>query len=342
VDKDKTDADYNDLQTIRQAANRAADLVRQILTFSRHIETKPRPIDLNQEVKRAEKLLYRTIPKMIAIELLLADDLKRVFADASQIEQAILNLGVNAKDAMPDGGKLTIGTENVTLTEEYCKTQVDVQPGEYVMLTASDTGHGIEEDVLDHIFEPFYSTKKPGEGTGLGLAMVFGIVKGHSGHITCYSEAGVGTTFRLYFPVHKAELKEDLATTTEIEAYGDETILLVDDEELIRDLGKRILTQRGFTVLTADDGREALEEYRNNKYDISLVILDMIMPVMGGNECLHELLNIDPDVKVLISSGFTPDVTARDTLESGAKGFVTKPFRVGKLLQAVRRVLDET
>ena len=241
---------------------------------------------------------------MIAIELHLADNLRSISADPTQIEQILLNLAVNAAHAMPEGGKLTFETQNVKLDEEYCRTHLETKPGEYVLLTVSDTGHGMEKEILDRIFEPFFTTKDRGEGTGLGLSMVFGIVKSHDGHITCHSKPGAGTVFKLYFPAAEMEIAWDPEITMKMPSFGTETILLVDDEKSIRDLGKEVLTSVGYKVLTASTGREALDMYTKARDEISLVILDLIMPEMGGKQCLEELLKIDPGVKVLISSGF--------------------------------------
>ncbi len=342
ADNDENRPGYEELGIVLNAARRGADLVKQILTFSREVETKPKPTNLNHQVEHAEKLLYKTIPKMIEIRSHLADDLKVVMVDPTQVEQILLNLAVNARDAMPEGGTLTFKTENTLLDENYCRFQADVHPGEYACLTISDTGQGMESEVLDRIFEPFYTTKKSGEGTGLGLAMVFGIVKNHRGDITCHSEPGVGTTFKICFPVITGDKKKpEVSASGEFAALGTETILLVDDEDLIADLGKRILTKSGYPVLTASNGQEALRVYMKEKAVISLVIVDMIMPVMGGKECLYKLLKINPEVKVLIASGFVPDAETREAIETGAKGFVSKPFHVDKLLRAVREALDE-
>jgi len=340
-DRREGDQDYADLQAIRQAASRATDLVKRILTFSRRVETNRRPLDLNVEVKRARELLSRTIPKMITIELLLDDDLKNIDADPGQIEQILLNLAVNARHAIGErNGRIAIETKRAWLDEDYCRCQIGTKPGEYVLLAVSDTGHGMKKEVLDHIFEPFFTTKKPGEGTGLGLAMVFGIVQGHGGHITCYSEPGLGTTFKMYFPVIETEAKHDEGTKEVLPECGTETILIVDDEDLIRDLGRRLLSRAGYTALVASNGREALEIYRNKKQEISLVILDLIMPQMGGIECLEKLLQIDPNAKVIIASGHLPEDAARESIRRNAKGFVGKPYELKELLQEVREVLD--
>jgi two-component system, cell cycle sensor histidine kinase and response regulator CckA len=252
----------------------------------------------------------------------------------------LMNLAVNAKDAMPDGGTLTIETKNVALEEEYCGMHLGAIPGDYVLLSVSDTGHGMDRETLNHIFEPFYTTKGVGRGTGLGLAMVYGIVKQHGGYTTCYSEPGVGTVFKIYLPVIPTEAKSETLTDKPILLRGTETILLVDDEAYVRELGKRFLEGSGYTVLTAATGKEALDLYKKTRDRISLVILDLIMPEMGGKECLETLLKIEPRAKVLIASGYAAEGQTKDTIETGAKGFVGKPFEMRQMLDAVRRVLD--
>ncbi|MFZ5867695.1 MAG: PAS domain S-box protein [Thermodesulfobacteriota bacterium] len=341
VDKGREEPGFQELQAVRQAAQRGTDLVKQILAFSRKLEASPRPTNLNHAIQQAQSLLSRSIPKMIGIDLRLADNLHTVNADSGQVEQVLLNLVVNSRDAIPaTGGKIVIETRNAVLDKDYCDRHVDVTPGNYALISVSDTGHGMTQDVLDRIFEPFYTTKEPGRGTGLGLAMVFGIVKAHNGHITCYSEPGVGTTFNLYFPATLIEEDADVTTTRGMPASGTETILLADDEEYIRALGTRLLTRAGYTVLTAGCGNEALDVYRKNKDRIALVILDLIMPQMGGKECLEKLLALDPKVKVLIASGYAVDRVATGPSEQGARGFIAKPYNMERLLQVVREVLD--
>jgi CheY-like chemotaxis protein len=242
---------------------------------------------------------------------------------------------------MPDGGKLIIATDNVTLDEEYCRTHLGVEPGDYVLLSISDTGHGMDRGTLEHIFEPFFSTKEPGRGTGLGLAMVYGIVNSHEGFITCESEPGKGTTFKIHLPAIKQEA--EIRGVKEAEVFvgsGQETILLVDDETFIRDLGKQLLTMVGYKVFTARDGESALELYRKERDRIDLVILDLIMPGMGGRRCLEELLKVNPQARVVISSGYAPVGSTKDALAGGAKAFVGKPFEIGYMLKVVREVLD--
>jgi two-component system cell cycle sensor histidine kinase/response regulator CckA len=341
AEKQKDDPEYADLEKILRAAKSGAELVKSLLTFSRKVETKPVPLNLNRRVIQVEKLLRRTIPKMIEIELDLSHDLAEVSADPTQVEQILMNLAVNARDAMPDKGRLTIVTKNVSLDEEYCKLHVEAKPGEYVMLSVSDTGHGMTKETVEHIFEPFYTTKEFGRGTGLGLAMVYGIVKQHGGFISCYSEVGHGTTFNIYFPAIETQMEPDLERTGVMPAFGTETILLVDDEELVRDLGARILRKAGYNVLTAANGREALDLFEKERAQISLVILDLIMPDMGGKQCLEELRKIDPQLKILIASGLSDAASVQESIKMGAKGFIYKPFKSKELLRQVRGVLDE-
>ncbi|MBI5249287.1 MAG: PAS domain S-box protein [Desulfomonile tiedjei] len=341
-EKSEQDPEYADLLKIFHSARSGAELVQRLLTFSRKVEPKPLPLDLNIQIAQVEKLISRTIPKMIDIRLDLSGDLARIYADPTQVEQVLMNLAVNARDAMPGGGKLALATRNISLDQEYCKIHVGVHPGEYVLLTVSDTGHGMEAVTLEHIFEPFYTTKELGRGTGLGLAVVYGIIKQHGGHITCDSEAGKGSTFNVYFPAIEAHVGLDVETSGEFPAFGTETILLVDDEEFVRDLGESILSKAGYTVLTAADGLKAHDLFCEKGERISMVILDLIMPEMGGRDCLAELLRIDPKVKVLIASGHAATESTKECIEHGAKGFIAKPFRLKELLRQVRKILDET
>jgi two-component system, cell cycle sensor histidine kinase and response regulator CckA len=340
IGKDERDPSYADLQKINQAAKSGADLVKSILAFGRKAEINPRPLKLNYEIEQVKGLLNRTIPKMIEIKLILSDDLATVNADPVQIEQILVNLAVNASDSMPDGGKLVIETKNVTVDQEYSSLNPENAPGDYVLLSVSDTGHGMDKETLNQIFEPFFTTKEKGRGTGLGLAMVYGIVKQHGGHVACDSKPGLGTIFKIYLPVTKVEPKLSAPINEQALLAGKETVLLADDEEMVRDLGKRILERSGYTVLSAANGKEALDLYKREKGKISLVILDLIMPGMGGKECLEVLLKIEPRVKVLIASGYAAEGQTKDTIATGASGFVGKPYDMRQMLQAVREVLD--
>jgi CheY-like chemotaxis protein len=298
-------------------------------------------MDLNRTVEQVQGLLTRTIPKMIEIELRLADDLKMVNADPTQLEQVLMNLAVNAKDAMREGGKLFIETRNVSLDKGYCDTHLGGKPGDFVLLMVSDTGHGIDQETLEHIFEPFFTTKGVGRGTGLGLAMVYGIVKSHNGYITCYSEVGHGTTFKIYLPAVEEAPEAPREREERLPQGGTETILLVDDEESVRQLGKQMLEVVGYRVLVASDGEEALALYPKRMGDVALVILDLIMPGMGGKTCGEALLRLNPRVKLLIASGYSVNGRLEEPLRSGARGFISKPYDLRDLLKRVRHILDE-
>ncbi|MBW2119784.1 MAG: PAS domain S-box protein [Deltaproteobacteria bacterium] len=343
LDKEEGSRDFNMLQGIEKSVERGVDLIRGLLVFGRKVESNLSPVELNHEITQVSRILDRTIPKMINIELHLSEDLKTVNADPVQIEQIMMNLSVNARDAMPDGGRLIFETENVVLDEEYCKTHLETTPGEYVLLSILDTGYGMDEETLEHMFEPFFTTKETGKGTGLGLAMVYGIVKGHGGNITCYSKPGEGTTFKIYLPVLEAEGKGREAERKVEEEIpgGSEKILLVDDEETILDIVRNMLDRSGYTVITAESGEEAVEVYRAEKEDIDLVILDVNMPGMGGHKCLKGLIKIDPEVKVIIATGYTAAGKVKETLESGAAGFIGKPYRLAEILKKIREVLDK-
>lgn len=338
--KNKDDAEYADLLRIFQAAKNGAELVHSLLTFSRKVEPRLTVLNLNTQIIHVDKLLRRTIPKMIAIRLDLSSDLADINADPTQMEQILMNLAINASDAMPDGGSLTISTRTETIDEAYCKLHAGATPGEHAVLAVTDTGHGMDKTTVEHIFEPFYTTKEIGRGTGLGLAMVYGIVTQHGGHIVCNSEMGRGTTFSIYLPAVPAAAEPAVESSGEMPAFGTETILLVDDEDLIRELGSRILERSGYTVLTAANGEEALSVYLRQKEHIALIILDLIMPTMGGKDCLKELLRINPQAKILIASGYSADASTREILALGAKDFVAKPFKFKGLLQKVRKALD--
>jgi len=339
--KGPLDPDRNKLELIQHAARDGADLVSRILTFSRKGDSKTRPIDLNDEIRRSEKLLRRTLPRMIQIDLFLADNLDIIDADPAQLEQIILNLGINAQHAMPDGGRLLIETSNVSLSDEYVTTHLEAKKGKYVLLTVSDTGVGMASTVVDRIFEPFFTTKANGEGTGLGLSMVHGVVSQHGGFIRCYSEPGVGTSFKIYFPVSTTERLWELAETKEMPAFGTETILLVDDDDRVRNMAQQMIEMGGYRVFAAASGEEALKTYTSHRAEISLVILDLIMPGMGGKSCLEDLLRIDPAARVLVASGYSSNGLAIDKEGTGARGFLKKPYDAKDILTAIRKVLDK-
>jgi PAS domain S-box-containing protein len=334
-------SDYGKLQEIEKAAQRATELTSQLLAFSRKVEIHPRPLDVNQVVKQVRKLLERTIPKMIEIKLNLDDSVHTVDADPGQLEQVLLNIGVNARDAMPDGGTLTIETANINPDEHFRRINLDEIQNDYVQLSITDTGVGISEEVLEHIFEPFFTTKQTGQGTGLGLAMAYGIVKNHKGHLSCDSVPGMGTTFKIFLPAISVAVEAPPEKIEQpIHRGKGETILVIDDEQILRELAKDMLTFNGYNTITAESGEAGLALYRERIHEVSLVILDLIMPGMGGKQCLAELLSLNPDIKVLIASGYTIDDPATDDILSEAKGFLPKPYNFRNMLQLIRETLS--
>jgi two-component system, cell cycle sensor histidine kinase and response regulator CckA len=343
MDREEDNREFRMLKNIEQAARRASELTRQLLTFSRKVNIELKPLNLSSVLKQSEELFRRTIPKMIEIEFHLDSELHYISADPTQMEQILMNLVVNARDAILDGGKIIVETINVSLDEKFCKINPECQPGDYVLLKVSDTGKGMDIDIKEHIFEPFFTTKEPGKGTGLGLAMVFGIVKTHSGLIICDSEKNSGTSFRIYFPVVQLEDEEDFIEKKEepeMPHYGSETILVVEDEETLRAFAMHFLKRFGYNVLTAENGESALKIYKNNPDSISLILMDLIMPGMGGKRCMEEMLRLNPKQKIIIASGYAGEDSKALLLENGARGFVPKPYNIKMILKMIRQVLD--
>lgn len=324
---------------ITAASDRASNLIQGLLTFSRKVEPKLKPVDLNQEIHRTMHILERTIPRMIAIELRLENSLNTVLADTNQIGQILMNLGANARDAMPDGGRLLIETTNVKVNGAS-PDRPPLPGGDYVKLSVSDTGQGISSETQKHMFDPFFTTKETGRGTGLGLSTVYGIVQSHDGAIFCDSVIGNGTRFDIYLPADQyhtlpvSDEKSDEIVLNE----NNSTILIVDDEEAILDATGEILTEYGYTVLRAQSGESALEVYKTHE-KIDLVILDLSMPGMGGRKALQKLLDIDPAAKVIISSGYS-DTSRQVALECGAAGFLGKPYRFKDLQKTIKNALE--
>jgi PAS domain S-box-containing protein len=337
------DADTFRLKAIEKSIARAAQLVRQLLLFSRKVESERRCIDLACEAAQSVQMLKRAISKMIDIELRHDSGLWKVKADPVQIEQSLLNLGINAADAMPDGGKLVIQTRNVIASEDAALQHANEVPGNYVLLSVSDSGCGMDAQTVKHIFEPFFTTKEVGKGTGLGLASVYGIVKSHGGHILCDSVPGKGTTFSIYLPAitGTGESTVSVLAAPSLKAEnGTETILVVDDISDIRELTVDMLRPFGYTVLTAASGEEALQIYAAQKDAIALIILDMGMPGMGGSCCMQKLMEINPAARILIASGYSNDGPVQIALNSGAAGFIGKPYQLSEFLSRVRTILD--
>jgi CheY-like chemotaxis protein len=300
-------------------------------------------LDLNHVVRQSIKMLDRTIPRMVEIRHELAEGLCPYLGDAAQTEQVVINLGINAADAMPDGGILRICTDSVDLDKKYSEEHAEVEPGPYLRLTVSDNGQGIDAEMVEKIFDPFFTTKEAGKGTGLGLSTVYGVVKDHGGHITCRSRIGEGTTFDIFLPAYQAEsqgVQGEAARAVDSTNGAGETVLVVDDEPALRELGCMVLASAGYCTLQADSGEQALEHYQESDGEIDLVLLDISMPGMGGHRCLQEILKRSPSARVVVASGYATDQSWDDFLREGAKGFVAKPFRRDELLNAVRRALD--
>jgi PAS domain S-box-containing protein len=339
---DESNQQSKDIEQIMQAAEQAATLTRQLLAFSRQQPLQPKIINLNQVMIYLEKMLRRLIGEDIDLTTILADDLGQVKADPGQIEQVIMNLVVNARDAMPQGGKLTVETANVELDENYTRHYVDVTPGAYVMLAVSDTGQGMNEETQSHIFEPFFTTKAAGQGTGLGLATVHGIVKQSNGHILVYSEPEQGTVFKIYLPQVQNPLElaqPDLPLTASLE--GKETILLVEDNEMVRQLVRQVLDKNGYRVLVAHNGETAIQVCKMDKTPIHLLVTDVIMPGgMNGYEVAKLLTSFYPAMKVLYMSGYADEAIVRHGILEEGTAFLQKPFTPKILAQKVREVLD--
>jgi PAS domain S-box-containing protein len=337
----KEDAEYKSVEGIMNAGKRAASLTQQLLAFSRKQVFQPHVVNLNALVTDLEKMLKRLIGEDIDLQLDLDSKLGAVRADPSQIDQIIMNLAVNARDAMPRGGKIAIETANVELDEEYARLHMEVQPGPYVMLAVSDTGSGMDKETQSRIFEPFFSTKEEGKGTGLGLSTVYGIVKQSGGNIWVYTEPGQGTTFKIYFPrIEEAAEARKQEEASDKSFRGSETILLVEDEEMVRDLAYKVLAEMGYKVLAASNGEEALQICEQHKEPIHLMLTDVVMPKMSGRELAEGSVRWYPELKVIYMSGYTDSSVIRNGMLEPGVNFVQKPFTPLSLTKKVREVLD--
>lgn len=329
-----------DIEEIRKCGDRATNLTRQLLAFSRKQVLDVRVLDLNALVSGVDRMLQRLIGADIDLQTILAPDLGRIKADPGQIEQVMMNLVVNARDAMPTGGKLTLQTANVDLDQDYAGAHVAVIPGPYVMLAVTDNGCGMDNPTQTRIFEPFFTTKEQGKGTGLGLATAYGIVKQSSGNIWCYSEAGHGTTFKIYLPrVDEAAV----AIASEKPApvvRGSETVLVAEDEEMVRKLIVQLLTLDGYKVIATSNGAEALRECESSPDHIDLLLTDMVMPGMSGYKLMQSLAEVRPTMKVLFMSGYTGDAVLRHGMLAEGMAFLQKPFTRDSLNRKVRETLD--
>lgn len=331
---------YDDVEEIRRAAQRAAALTRQLLIFSRRDVVRPRVLDLNAVLAELDKLLRRAIGEHVALETRPAQDLWPVEADPGQLEQVLVNLAVNARDAMPGGGRLLIETTNAELDEEASPLYGDLPPGCYVRIAVSDTGVGMDAETVRHAFEPFFTTKAKGEGTGLGLATVYGIVTGAGGAIQLYSEPGVGTTVKAYLPASGGEVApRGQERAVRAEARG-ERVLVVEDEDGVRRLTERILRRAGYRVLSAPTGRTALDLCAREDEPVDLLLTDVIMPEMLGPELAERATSLRPGLRVLYMSGYSHQMIARRQVSEHETAFVEKPFTSDTLLSGVREALD--
>jgi PAS domain S-box-containing protein len=327
------------LTEIEGAAQRAADLTKQLLAFSRRQPLRAVPVDVNERLRGLMKMLRRLLPESISIDLIAGHVLPSVKADPSQLEQVIVNLCVNARDAMEHGGRLTIETENVLINARYCESHPWAKPGRYVLLSVTDTGTGMTADVRERAFEPFFTTKGANHGTGLGLATVYGIVQQHDGLVHLYSEPGAGTTFKVYLPAHD-RLADAVGNKLEpLPPRGQETILVAEDEEQVRNPVVRILQRAGYRTIAVANGLDAIAVVRDGKEPIHLVLLDVVMPGLGGPETWQQLRELRPGLRVLFTSGYADD-RYRQRLPPGAE-LLEKPFRAEELLHRLRRTLDE-
>ncbi len=337
LDVDPSHPHYVNLKRIEKQAESGGKLTRQLLGYARKGRYEVQPIDLNRLVEETSDTFGRT-RKEIRIHRELAEDLLAIEADQGQVEQVLLNLYVNAADAMPQGGDLSLKTRNTT--HANIKDNLHPKPGNYVLLGVADMGMGMDKETMERIFEPFFTTKERGRGTGLGLASVYGIIKGHGGYIDVESRRGQGTAFNIYLPASENKIAKAVRKAEDL-VMGSGTVLLVDDEEMILEVSQKLLEAMGYRVLAAQSGREAIELYKEKRDDLDLVILDIIMPDMGGGETFDRMREINPDIEVLLSSGYSVDRQASRILERGCKGFIQKPFDMSELSRKIREILEK-
>ncbi|MDP2690444.1 MAG: ATP-binding protein, partial [Deltaproteobacteria bacterium] len=321
-------------------SEKASSLTQGLLAFSRKQVINPQPVDLNALIRRVEKIFLLLIGEDVELKTVLSEEDITVKADSGQMEHVLMNLATNARDAMPDGGAITIGTDTAELGEEFVESHGYGSPGSYARISFADTGTGIGPETIKRIFEPFFTTKEVGKGTGLGLSMVYGIIKQHNGFIEAESEPGKGTVFRIYLPVTGAGV-ESPGQAERVVAGGTETILLAEDQEDVRRITKTMLEEFGYEVIAVGDGEDAVRKYKENRDRIGLVVLDMIMPKKSGKEACDEIKKIDPGAKVLFTSGYAPDVMKVKGVEGAGVSFISKPVSPSDFLVKVREVMDE-
>lgn len=325
---------------ILAAGERAAVLTRSILTFSRKQQLNLRPVNLNEIVGNSEKFLLRLLRADIECHVYLADDLLTIFADQGQIDQIIFNLTINARDAMPGGGELSISTMTMELDQQFINCHGFGTPGRYAVLSVTDTGIGMDELTRKRIFEPFFTTKEVDKGTGLGLSIIYGIVKRHHGYITCYSEPGIGTTFNIYFILNQDKITSEIVLAVQQSRGGTETILVAEDDEIVRVLTKTILEKAGYRVIEAVNGLNAVQKFMDHRREVQLLILDLIMPKMNGRDVCAKIREVNPDIGVIFTSGYSADVVNPQELQCEGLEYIAKPMTPHELLRKVREVLD--
>jgi two-component system cell cycle sensor histidine kinase/response regulator CckA len=329
-----------DLAEVEEAGAKAASLTRQLLAFARRQITEPRPLDLNAVTLGMDKMLRRLIGEDVELITRLGDRIWTVSADLGQIEQVIVNLAVNARDAMPRGGTLTVETANASVDADAVARHPQMPAGQYVVLAVGDTGHGMAPEIKEHIFEPFFTTKEMGRGTGLGLATCYGIVKQSGGWIWVESEPERGTTFKIYLPRVEAEAEPEKPVQKMQPVVGHQRILLVEDDESVRKVAFRALRQRGYDVTEAANGQEALEVVNRTAEPFDLLLTDVVMPIMGGLELADRLLASRPDLKILFTSGYAEDGIVHRGVQDGNVAFLAKPYDLSALAQKVRATIE--
>jgi PAS domain S-box-containing protein len=331
------------LETIEVSAKRGADIVRQVLSFARGLEGERVEVQPKHLLKDLESIIKDTFPKDIRLKFVIPNDIWTILGDPTQIHQILLNLCVNARDAMPNGGNLTVRVENSVLDEQYAAMNIQAKPGRYVNIGVTDSGTGMTKDIIDKIFEPFFTTKDLNKGTGLGLSTVMAIVKSHEGLINVYSEPGKGTTFNVYLPAIETSSagRTEPAEAASLPRGNGETVLVVDDEASILTITSQTVQAFGYRILTATDGADAVAIYAQHRHEIALVLTDMSMPILDGPAMIHALMRINPAVKIIAASGLNENVNAAKMAGVGIKHFLTKPYTAGTLLKTLRTVLDE-
>jgi PAS domain S-box-containing protein len=337
-----TDEDSQRLLSILQAnSERGAEMIKQVLSFARGVQGERMPLQLSHLVSEMVKTLRSTFPKSIEIQISLADDLPPVSGDATQLHQVLMNLCVNARDAMPYGGKLMIEAKQIQIDQTFAKMHIEAKPGRYVAFIVRDTGVGVPPEIIEKIFEPFFTTKETGRGTGLGLSTVIGIVKNHGGFVNVYSEVGKGTRFEVYLPsVDTGQFRRGDESPAEIPLGNGELILVVDDEAAIREIARQTLESSGYRVLTADDGAEAVALYAEHRDEIKAVLTDTMMPYMDGPTTICALQKLDPHVKIITTSGLDANGNVIEKAGPGVAAFLAKPYTAEKLLSVLARVLN--